>query len=91
MSGARPVLGVTCCNRRMGGEAGQAVIDRYVEAAMRWADAAALLVPALPGLMSAREVIGRLDGVLLTGSPSNVEPPTRQAPSIPIATPWRWV
>jgi putative glutamine amidotransferase len=74
MSGARPVLGVTCCNRRMGGEAGQAVIDRYVAAAMRWADAAALLVPALPGLMSAREVIGRLDGVLLTGSPSNVEP-----------------
>ena len=71
---ARPVLGVTCCNRRMGTEFGQAVINRYVAAAMKWGDVAALLVPALPDLMSAREVAPRLDGVLLTGSPSNVEP-----------------
>jgi putative glutamine amidotransferase len=74
MSVSRPVIGITCCNRRSSGEMSQAVIDRYVRAAMRWADAAALLVPALPDLMQAREVIGRLDGLLLTGSPSNVEP-----------------
>lgn len=71
---ARPVLGVTCCNRRMGSEFGQAVINRYVTAAMIWGDVAALLVPALPDLMSALEVAPRLDGLLLTGSPSNVEP-----------------
>ena len=71
---ARPVLGVTCCTRRMGTEFGQAVINRYVAAAMQWGDVAALLVPALPELMSAREVAPRLDGLLLTGSPSNVEP-----------------
>lgn len=41
---------------------------------MRHADCAALLVPALPDLMSAEEVIDRLDGVLFTGSPSNVQP-----------------
>ncbi len=70
----RPVLGITCCTRQLGSETGQAVIDRYVTAAMRHADAAALLVPALPELMSAEEVAGRLDGVLLTGSPSNVDP-----------------
>jgi putative glutamine amidotransferase len=70
----RPVLGVTCCNRLVGGEAAQSVINRYVAAAMRFADVAALLVPALPDLMSAREVAPRLDGLLLTGSPSNVEP-----------------
>jgi putative glutamine amidotransferase len=58
----------------MGTEFGQAVINRYVAAAMRWGDVAALLVPALPDLMSAREVAPRLDGLLLTGSPSNVEP-----------------
>jgi putative glutamine amidotransferase len=71
---ARPVLGVTCCTRWLGAEYGQTVINRYVAAAMRWADAAALLVPALPELMTAREVAPRLDGLLLTGSPSNMEP-----------------
>jgi putative glutamine amidotransferase len=71
---ARPVLGVICCNRRMGTEIGQAVVNRYVTAAMQWGDVAALLVPALPALMSASEIAPRLDGLLLTGSPSNVEP-----------------
>ncbi len=71
---ARPVLGIVCCTRQVGTEPAQAVINRYAEAAMRYADAAALLVPALPALMRADEVVGRLDGILLTGSPSNVEP-----------------
>ena len=70
----RPVLGVTCCNRQFGEEIAQVVINRYVAAAMKFGDVAALLVPALPDLMSAREVAPRLDGLLLTGSPSNVEP-----------------
>jgi putative glutamine amidotransferase len=58
----------------LGQEAAQVLIDRYMEAAVRHADAAALIVPARPDLMSAREVAARLDGLLLTGSPSNVEP-----------------
>ncbi|HEY2178576.1 MAG TPA: gamma-glutamyl-gamma-aminobutyrate hydrolase family protein [Caulobacteraceae bacterium] len=70
----RPVLGVTCCTRAVGTEPAQAVMNRYVTAAMKFADVAALLVPALPDLMSAAEVAPRLDGLLLTGSPSNVEP-----------------
>lgn len=74
MSGVRPVLGVTCCNRPMAGEFGQGVTNRYIAAAMQWGDVAALLVPALPGLMSASEVAPRLDGLLLTGSISNVDP-----------------
>jgi putative glutamine amidotransferase len=72
MSSARPVLGVTCCHVEADGENAQSVIDRYVMAAMRWADAAALLVPAAPDLMSPRDVAARLDGLMLTGSPSNV-------------------
>ncbi len=70
----RPVLGIMCCNRTVGVESAQAVMNRYATAAMRHADAAALLVPAMPELMRADEVAGRLDGLLLTGSPSNVEP-----------------
>jgi putative glutamine amidotransferase len=70
----RPVLGIICCTRTVGVEPAQAVMNRYVTAAMRHADCAALLVPALPDLMTAEEVLDRLDGVLLTGSPSNVRP-----------------
>jgi putative glutamine amidotransferase len=69
---SRPVLGIICCNRQVGVEPAQAVMERYVRAAMIYADAAALLIPSLPDLMAASEVAPRLDGILLTGSPSNV-------------------
>lgn len=68
----RPVLGVIACNRMVGNESAQAVMDRYIRAAMTYADVAALIVPSLPDLMTAAEVAPRLDGILLTGSPSNV-------------------
>jgi putative glutamine amidotransferase len=68
----RPVLGVIACNRMVGTEIAQAVMNRYIRAAMQYADVAALIVPSLPDLMSAAEVAPRLDGILLTGSPSNV-------------------
>lgn len=70
--GQRPVLGVIACNRMVGAESAQAVMDRYIRAAMSYADVAALIVPSLPDLMTAAEVAPRLDGILLTGSPSNV-------------------
>jgi putative glutamine amidotransferase len=68
----RPVLGVIACNRMVGTESAQAVMDRYIRAAMTYADVAALIVPSLADLMTAAEVAPRLDGILLTGSPSNV-------------------
>ena len=70
----RPVIGISCCTRTIGTEHAQSVMNRYVVHALRYADVAGLLVPALPDLMSPREVAPRLDGLLLTGSPSNVEP-----------------
>ena len=69
---ARPVLGVIACNRMVGTESAQAVMDRYIRSAMTYADVAALIVPSLADLMTAAEVAPRLDGILLTGSPSNV-------------------
>lgn len=74
MSAPRPVLGVIACNRIVGVEPAQAVMERYIRAAMTHADVAALIIPSLPDLMSAAEVAPRLDGVLLTGTPSNVAP-----------------
>lgn len=69
---ARPVLGIIACNRMVGTEIAQAVMNRYIVSAMTYADVAALIVPSLPDLMAAAEVAPRLDGILLTGSPSNV-------------------
>jgi putative glutamine amidotransferase len=70
----RPVLGVICCNRDIQGQAAQAVMTRYLNSALAFADAAALLVPAMPDYMHAKEVAPRLDGLLLTGTPSNLDP-----------------
>ena len=69
---SRPVLGVIACNRMVGSEVAQAVMNRYIRAAMIYADVAALIIPSLPDLMTAAEVAPRIDGMLLTGSPSNV-------------------
>lgn len=70
----RPVLGVICCNRSIEGQAAQSVMTRYLNSSLTYADAAGLLVPAMPGLFNAREVAPRLDGILLTGTPSNLDP-----------------
>jgi putative glutamine amidotransferase len=75
----RPVLGIIACNRAFptgegSSEAAQLVMDRYIIAAMKYADVAALIIPSLSDLMTAAEVAPRLDGILLTGSPSNVDP-----------------
>lgn len=71
---ARPVLGVIACNRVVEAQSAQAVMTRYLASAISYADAAALLVPAMPELMHAKEVAPRLDGLLLTGTPSNLDP-----------------
>ncbi len=70
----RPLIGITADTRHYGQETAQLVIERYMEAAIRHADADAVLIPARPDLIDARSVAGRLDGLLLTGSPSNVAP-----------------
>lgn len=69
---SRPVLGIIACNRIVETEKAQAVMDRYVRAAMQYADVAALIIPSMPDLMTAAEVAPRVDGILLTGSPSNI-------------------
>jgi putative glutamine amidotransferase len=70
----RPVLGIIACNREIDGQQAQAVMTRYVLSSLTYADAAGLLVPAMPDTMHAKEVAPRLDGLLLTGTPSNLDP-----------------
>lgn len=70
----RPLLGFSCCRRRVGDDPAQAVMERYLLGAAPHIGATPVLVPSLPDLVDARAVMARLDGLLLTGSPSNLEP-----------------
>ena len=70
----RPLLGIVCCIREFEGETIHRVIDRYLRAPARWSNVDVVLVPALADLADTRNLAARLDGVLLTGSTSNLEP-----------------
>ncbi len=48
--------------------------EKYARAVLDAAGALPLLIPALAEELGMDELLGRLDGILFTGSPSNVEP-----------------
>lgn len=78
----RPLVGVSACFKENGrGGWHHTVGDKYVQAAIRAVGALPVLIPAMGpelGDNAMTEALDRLletlDGVLLTGSPSNVEP-----------------
>jgi putative glutamine amidotransferase len=67
----RPVIGVLCCNE-FAERPIQAVASRFIEPLRRISGATVLLVPALADALDAHALGDRLDGLLLTGSRSNV-------------------
>lgn len=67
----KPLIGVLCCNEDAERPI-QAVASRFIEPLARISGATVLLVPALPDASDAAELAERLDGLLLTGSRSNV-------------------
>lgn len=68
----RPLIGVICCTR-MPEDPIQGVAERYLRA-VPFMGADCVLVPSLPGLVDQRSLLGLLDGLMLTGSPSNIAP-----------------
>ncbi len=68
---ARPVIGVVCCNE-VAYRPIQAVATRFIDPLVQYANATVLLVPAVADALDARSLATRLDGLLLTGSRSNV-------------------
>lgn len=70
----RPVVGIPCCTRQIGLHPFHIVGDKYIRAVTDGAGALPLLVPALGDGYDPDDLLDRLDGLLLTGSPSNVEP-----------------
>jgi putative glutamine amidotransferase len=57
--------------------------DKYVQAVARAAEAEPYLIPALGESLDIAALVRRLDGLMLTGSPSNVHPSRYETPATP--------
>ncbi|WP_366653924.1 gamma-glutamyl-gamma-aminobutyrate hydrolase family protein [Fodinicurvata sp. EGI_FJ10296] len=79
-SKGRPVVGIPCCMKQIGLHPFHIAGDKYIRAVADGAGALPFLIPALGDDYDWDEVLDRLDGILLTGSPSNVEPAHYQGP-----------
>ena len=70
---ARPVIGVLCCNETSARPV-QAVATRFITPLSQYSEAAVVLVPAVRDDANIAALTLLLDGLLLTGSRSNVAP-----------------
>lgn len=73
MSG-KPLIGIPADRRPLGHHYFHCVGEKYINAIAAGADAVPVLIPALGDGLSLDDLLSRFDGILLTGSASNVEP-----------------
>ncbi|KAF0142467.1 MAG: puuD [Rhodospirillaceae bacterium] len=73
---SRPMIGVSACVKDVTGEEMpfHAVPEIYLTAVIEAADCVPFMIPALGESLDPDELLGHVDGVLLTGSKSNVHP-----------------
>jgi len=70
-----PLIGVTACIRTIEHRGPfHSVSEKYIRAVTEGVHGIPIIVPALGDANEAASLLPRLDGLLLTGSPSNVEP-----------------
>jgi putative glutamine amidotransferase len=69
----KPLIGIPADRRILGPHPFHCVGEKYIAAVTEAADAIPLLIPSL-GERDFDQLLESLDGILLTGSPSNVEP-----------------
>jgi putative glutamine amidotransferase len=74
MASSRPLIGIPADRRLVGAHTFHMVGEKYARAVLEAAGGAPLLIPALAEELGFEELLERLDGLLFTGSPSNVEP-----------------
>jgi putative glutamine amidotransferase len=70
----KPLIGIPADRRLLGHHYFHGVGEKYINAVVAGADAIPVLIPALGEALNLGELLSRLDAILLTGSPSNVEP-----------------
>jgi putative glutamine amidotransferase len=81
MSSKRPVIGVPADRRMIGLHPFHAVGEKYLLAVVEAAGALPLIVPALGERIDLDELLRVVDGIVFTGSPSNVEPHRYEGPA----------
>ncbi len=69
-----PLIGVTACLKSRDEFVFHSVGARYVEAVVLGTGAMPLLIPAIGARLDPDQLIDRIDGLMVTGSPSNVDP-----------------
>ncbi|MCY1402120.1 Gamma-glutamyl-gamma-aminobutyrate hydrolase PuuD [compost metagenome] len=69
-----PLIGVTACTRQIGPQPFHITGDKYVRAVVAGAGGLPLIIPSLGDLIDQETLLDTVDGLLFTGSPSNVEP-----------------
>lgn len=69
-----PLIGVSACRIALRHATAHSVGDKYVDAIVEAAGALPLIIPAIGGALPVEALLDRLDGVLLTGSASNIDP-----------------
>lgn len=70
----KPVVGIPCDHRMIGPHPFHAVGEKYIVAVRDGAGAIPLLIPVLDNPIDLDEILSVVDGIFLTGSPSNVAP-----------------
>jgi putative glutamine amidotransferase len=74
MTSGKPLVGVISDRRVLGPHPFHVQGEKYLAAVAEGAGALPVGVPVLPGDFDVAALLARVDGLLLTGSPSNVEP-----------------
>ncbi|NBA96679.1 gamma-glutamyl-gamma-aminobutyrate hydrolase family protein [Pseudomonas sp. R5(2019)] len=69
-----PIIGVTACTKQIGLHAYHISGDKYVRAVAQAACGLPVILPSLGELFKPADILDAVDGLLFTGSPSNIEP-----------------
>ena len=85
----KPLVGISCCTKLFGayGMPNHAASDTYVRAVDQVVDAIPILLPANGEAADVDALLARLDGIILTGSRSNVLPALYGGPEHAEGTP----
>ena len=70
----KPIVGIPADRREYTGHPFHMAGEKYLAAIVRSADAVPLIIPVLSEMLDIKALLRHVDGVLLTGSYSNVEP-----------------
>lgn len=82
-----PLIGVPACVKRIENVPFHSVGDKYLRAVVEATHAIPMVIPAFGEVFDLPDLVERLDGLMLTGSPSNVHPTHYDTEASPEAEP----